>query len=244
MTTRSRTTTNQGGLNLELASAIRRRFLQIVVALILMASALFLSAGRLDWPMAWIYFGSQAVGVAVTSSILLSRDPELIAERGRVRENAPTWDRVLAPFVAVAGPLATYVVAGLDRRYSWSTDLGVPLPVAALVVALLSYAMIAWSMASNSFFSGLVSIQSDRGHTVASSGPYGWVRHPGYVGMVALQLAAPVVLGSMWALVPAGLATLLMVLRTALEDRYLHKELAGYADYAARVRYRLAPGIW
>jgi len=99
-------------------------------------------------------------------------------------------------------------------------------------------------MQANRFFSAVVRIQEERGHAVASGGPYRFVRHPGYVGMIAQFLVTPLTLGSLWALMPAGIAVGLYVWRTALEDRTLREELAGYQDYAARVRYRLLPGIW
>lgn len=99
-------------------------------------------------------------------------------------------------------------------------------------------------MRSNRFFSSIVRIQTERGHVVQSGGPYRFVRHPGYVGMTLTQVAYPVLLGTWWAYVPTGLATLLLVVRTALEDRLLRRELAGYGEYAARVRFRLLPGVW
>ena len=99
-------------------------------------------------------------------------------------------------------------------------------------------------MAANAFFSMVVRIQEDRGHAVATGGPYRYVRHPGYVGMMLSLLGTPLLLGSLWALVPAGLATCLYVVRTALEDRTLQEELEGYKDYAGQVRRRLLPGVW
>jgi len=109
---------------------------------------------------------------------------------------------------------------------------------------MLGIVVLVWAMAANKFFSATVRIQEERGHTVATGGPYRYVRHPGYVGWLMLTLATPVVLGSRWALVPAGITVILTILRTALEDRTLHSELEGYREYAERVRYRLLPGIW
>ena len=116
--------------------------------------------------------------------------------------------------------------------------------IAALVIAALGYALGTWSMAANAFFSTVVRVQEDRDHAVATAGPYHYVRHPGYAGSFAFELATPILLGSLWALVPGGLAALLLVIRTALEDRTLHNELDGYEAYAKRVRYRLLPGLW
>ncbi len=109
---------------------------------------------------------------------------------------------------------------------------------------MLGFAIFSWAMASNAFFSTVVRVLADRGHTVCSTGPYRFVRHPGYVGAIAQSFSAPLLLGSLWALIPAGLAALFLIVRTALEDRTLHAELDGYRGYAARVRYRLLPGVW
>ena len=109
------------------------------------------------------------------------------------------------------------------------------------MVAVLAAALIAWAMRSNTFFSSIVRIQKDRGHVVVTSGPYRLIRHPGCAGMSAFTLATPLILNSRWAFAPAAAIT---VLRTALEDRTLHKELDGYADYARRVRHRLLPAVW
>ena len=104
--------------------------------------------------------------------------------------------------------------------------------------------MFGWAMTTNAFFSTAVRIQSDRGHTVCRSGPYRFVRHPGYVGAILMSLGTPLLLGSAWALIPAAAAMVLMVLRTHLEDDTLRAELPGYEDYAHDVRYRLVPRLW
>nr|NIN68360.1 isoprenylcysteine carboxylmethyltransferase family protein [Anaerolineae bacterium]NIN98447.1 isoprenylcysteine carboxylmethyltransferase family protein [Anaerolineae bacterium] len=106
------------------------------------------------------------------------------------------------------------------------------------------YALGVWAIASNAFFSQIVRIQKERGHRVATGGPYRFVRHPGYVGTILVGLAAPIMLGSLWALIPGGAVALLFILRTALEDQTLLGELEGYGTYAGRVRYRLLPGVW
>ena len=116
--------------------------------------------------------------------------------------------------------------------------------LAGVVVAVLAAALIAWAMHTNKFFSSIVRIQKDRGHVVVAGGPYHFVRHPGYTGMAAFTLATPLILNSRWALVPAIVTAAVSVLRTALEDRTLHNELEGYADYARTVKYRLLPPVW
>jgi protein-S-isoprenylcysteine O-methyltransferase Ste14 len=146
--------------------------------------------------------------------------------------------------VALYGPLLIWIVAGLDERYGWSPQISLWLQVVAIIVAVLGSALATWAMLSNTFFSGTVRIQKERGHTVASGGPYRYVRHPGYVAGILFDVATPLILGSLWALVPAGLTVCAFVVRTALEDRTLQEELAGYREYAQQVRYRLLPGVW
>jgi protein-S-isoprenylcysteine O-methyltransferase Ste14 len=120
----------------------------------------------------------------------------------------------------------------------------VAVQVVAAGFVLLVSALSVWAMASNRFFSGTVRIQADRGHTVVDGGPYGFVRHPGYLAWCISAPAIPLMLGSLWALIPSLLGMCALVLRTSLEDRTLRKELPGYEDYARRVRYRLLPGVW
>ena len=119
-----------------------------------------------------------------------------------------------------------------------------PVYVAAYVVLVVAYGLVLWAMWTNRFFSSVVRIQTDRGHHVVHDGPYRFVRHPGYVGAILLGLASAVALGSLWALIPAGLMAMAVIVRTALEDATLKRELPGYAEYASRVRYRLLPGVW
>ena len=140
--------------------------------------------------------------------------------------------------------LARYILAGLDQRYGWTGGFPLAVQISAWVVCLLSYALLAWAMVSNTFFSQIVRIQSDRGHTVATRGPYRYMRHPGYAGMLVFEFAMSTLLASWWALLASGLCGILLLLRTALEDRTLQAELPGYAAYARQVRYRLVPGIW
>ncbi|HUV93795.1 MAG TPA: isoprenylcysteine carboxylmethyltransferase family protein [Anaerolineae bacterium] len=220
-----------------------KRIVQVLATGILLGVVLFASAGRLDWPMAWVYVGLYFVGVLANGIVLGRRSPELINERGRGLRGTKSWDKV---WVAISAPLPLIMlaVAGLDAgRFGWSL-MPLPLAVAGLVTLVLAYAIFAWAMAANAYFSTTVRIQEDRGHRVVSSGPYRFVRHPGYVGMVLMYLGAPVMLGSWWALIPGGLNGVAFIVRTALEDRTLQRELPGYSDYAGRVRYRLLPGIW
>jgi protein-S-isoprenylcysteine O-methyltransferase Ste14 len=221
-----------------------KRFLQVVIVLLLQAAFLFGSAGRMDWVMAWILLGVNFLGVVINGIILLLKDPALIAERAQIKEDAKQWDRPLAGIVSLFGPLSIWLVAGLNHRFGWTPEPTLIIQLVALGFLVLGYFIWGWSMVVNRFFSGLVRIQKERGHTVISSGPYRFVRHPGYAGLVIFTLATSLVLGSLWALIPAVLTAITAIVRTALEDRTLIEELDGYKEYALQVRHRLLPGIW
>ena len=136
-------------------------------------------------------------------------------------------------------------VAALDGgRYHWSPPLSPVVYSVGYVLLAFGYVLMLWAMWTNRFFSAVVRIQTDRGHAVVQEGPYRFVRHPGYVAITPLLAATPFALGSFWALIPAGLGVVLFVIRTALEDAALQRELPGYAEYARKVRYRLVPGVW
>jgi len=135
-------------------------------------------------------------------------------------------------------------VAGLDVRFGWARDPSVAWHLAGAIVLAVGLEVTSWAMLANAYFSTAVRIQSDRGQTVCTTGPYRFVRHPGYVGVILQCISAPILLGSLWALIPGITATVLIVIRTSLEDRTLQAELTGYQDYVRKVRYRLVPGIW
>jgi protein-S-isoprenylcysteine O-methyltransferase Ste14 len=204
---------------------------------------LFLSSGHLDWPMAWVYVGARTAIAAVSMFAIASKAPQLLEERFRPGEDAKAWDRPLVTVTMLFWP-AIFVVIGLDRRFGWSSVPTLAIRLIALTVSLFGDALSKWAAASNRFYSRIVRIQRDREHTVITDGPYRYVRHPGYAGALVTALATPIALGSLWALVCSVLLGLPLVLRTALEDRTLHKELLGYAEYAQQTRYRLLPGIW
>ncbi len=208
-----------------------------------MAAALFWSAGRVDWPPAWAAVGVWLSWYALMDFLLLRRSPDLLAERLAPPKGAKGWDRAILSVLRLS-QLARYILAGLDQRWGWTSGFPLFVQAAAPAACVLGYALFEWAMASNPFFSQIVRIQTDRGHTVATGGPYRWVRHPGYAAMIVFELAISAVFASWWALLAGGGCALLFVLRTILEDRTLRVELSGYAEYAQRVRFRLLPGIW
>ncbi len=202
---------------------------------------LFVSAGRLDWTMAWLYAGLSLTGVVAGA---LAAGPSLLAERSGVGQGAQALDVIMAIIMAWLGPVAIALVAGFDLRYGWQPEVSPLVQGAGALAVVFGYAVVLWAMATNRFFSGVVRIQEERGHTVVGHGPYALVRHPGYVGVSLAALGAPLMLGSAWALIPAAATIVVIVVRTAYEDRTLVRDLAGYEAYARRVRYRLLPGIW
>jgi protein-S-isoprenylcysteine O-methyltransferase Ste14 len=218
--------------------------MQIGVFTLMLGASLFIPSGRLGWGMAWAYIGLFAAGQIITALVLIPSNPELIAERSQLGQGKGDLDRVLAGFVVLYGPLSMCVVAGLDERFGWSGQMGLALQVAALAVTAMETLLGAWAMASNKFFYGTLRIARERGHTVATGGPYRYVRHPSYVGGILFALATPPALGSLWAFIPAVLTVGVFFVRTALEDRALQEKLLGYAEYAQQTRYRLLPGVW
>jgi len=226
-----------------MARIIFRWALREAMGLVMMGVILFLSSSRLNWTMAWALIIVMAAWIAATGMAVIPRYPQLLADRVSPPKGAKRWDTVI---MGIAGGLtvAGYAIAGLDLRYGWTRGMPEVLPIAALVVTVTGYSIVVWATASNAFFSMAVRIQTERGHTVATGGPYRFVRHPAYIGMVFQFLAVPILLGSWWAALTGVACALLILLRTMLEDRTLREELAGYKEYTSRVRYRLMPGIW
>jgi protein-S-isoprenylcysteine O-methyltransferase Ste14 len=218
-------------------------FLNEILSVFSMGVALFWSAGRMDWWPAWAAIGVWLAWFGTMDFLMLRSNPGLMAERLSPPKGAMRWDRVLMSILRLA-QLARYILAGLDQRYGWTGGFPLAAQMAALGVCVLSTSLFTWAMASNAFFSQIVRIQVERGHTVATQGPYRYVRHPGYMGMILFELALSTLFASWWAVAAGGLCAILFILRTALEDRTLQAGLPGYTAYARQVRYRLLPGVW
>lgn len=240
---KANTTVEQNNSKNELNKGIAKRARQLLIQTLAIGAILFLSAGTFRWPGAWAYLTVYVVGIIINSIILLRVNPEVIAERAEVRAETKGWDRIVTA-VALFLSIATFVVAGMDQRFDWSPAVPLWLWLAALVLLILGSTFSSWAMISNAYFATTVSIQEDRGHKVATGGPYRFVRHPAYSGWALSSLAIPLVLGSLWAYIPAVLVVISFVVRAALEDKTLQAELDGYEAYAGEVRYRLLPGIW
>jgi protein-S-isoprenylcysteine O-methyltransferase Ste14 len=226
----------------EVRSGITKRMMQIGLLMVFEGALLFVSAGRLDWVWAWVFLGLYLVGILVNSVFMFRHSPETIARRAS-GEGMKGWDKAVSGLWAVAG-VVQLIVAGLDVRYGWSGEFSLFWHLSGVVGFVSGFALFSWAMITNAYFATVVRIQTERGHTVCTTGPYRFVRHPGYVGAILESLALALLLGSAWALIPGAVAALMIVVRTALEDKALQKELPGYPEFSQKTRYRLLPGVW
>jgi protein-S-isoprenylcysteine O-methyltransferase Ste14 len=205
---------------------------------------LLISAGTLDWVNAWVYVGLVSAYLITYTAVCVKVNPEMLNERGRfVKEGTKSFDKAYAVLYL---PLSFSIVVtcGLDAvRYRWSS-MPIGLTVLGVVIMVPAFAAGIWAMAANPYFECSVRIQEDRGQRVIKSGPYRFVRHPGYAAQAVSLIAAPLILGSWWGLVPSVVLVLILVVRTVLEDRTLRRELPGYQEYADLTRYRLLPLVW
>jgi protein-S-isoprenylcysteine O-methyltransferase Ste14 len=212
-------------------------------AVLLLALVLLVPAGTWRWPAAWAYVGLYLCFAVPVGTWLQRTNPALLAERVDWSRRAPrAWDRAL---LALLTPffVAVYATAGLDFRFGWS-DLSWPLRGAGFALVAGFYPLLFLVLRENAFLSRVVEVRPEAGHCVVATGPYAVVRHPMYAGYILWVLATPIALGSLPALAPAALVAAGVLVRTLLEDRTLREELPGYAEYAARVRWRLLPGAF
>jgi protein-S-isoprenylcysteine O-methyltransferase Ste14 len=221
----------------------RRMALSLLATPLVLALFLFLPAGTWAWVRGWLFVLVFLVAFTLAALYLWRVNPEVVIARSRTHQGTKGWDRILLGFWFLAFGAIFPVAALDDGRFHW-----LPLPwwVCGLGYALLlaGVGVVTWAQAVNKFFELTVRIQADRGQTVIDTGPYAVVRHPGYVAAILLCVGSALCLGSLWALIPAGLASALLVLRTRWEDQTLQAELPGYQEYTARVRSRLIPGVW
>jgi protein-S-isoprenylcysteine O-methyltransferase Ste14 len=214
-----------------------------VITILFMLALLFIPAGTLDWPEAWFFLLLYFSMVAVALIWIKKKTPGLFKERMSRKKNVKSWDRKFMIAYSLC-LIFLSAVPGLDAvRFHWSN-----VPMIGKILGFIGFlpgmTLAFWAVKENAYASDVVRIQEDRGHTVCTSGPYRYVRHPMYSGIVLIILCYPLALGSLFTFIPASIIIALFVLRTALEDRTLLSELPGYTDYTRKVRYRLLPGIW
>jgi len=217
-----------------------------IIAYLLIPLVLLISGWDFGWWQGWFY----SVLIVVTGigprMWVEKKSPGLMAERGKFgkAQNVKSWDKLLAPLMAVSISFPLVIVAGLDHHFGWSTVFPTWLNIIGFILIVLGYTFSGWAFTENRFFSTVVRIQTERGHMVCDSGPYRIVRHPGYAGNVLALPGIVLALGSVWTIIPVIVALIITVIRTALEDKTLQEELPGYRDYVRRVRYRLIPGVF
>ena len=204
---------------------------------------LFISAGRIDYYQGWIYSAMSLLGLFMNFALTFE-DTELLNERSKPPKDAKEWDKNILKLSALTTIIA-YVVAGLDSgRYHWSPHLHWGAGLLGIVLMLLGQVLFLIAKKTNRFFSSVMRIQNDRGHTVCETGPYRFVRHPGYLGMIISWAGFPLLIGSIWSTIPVGIAIILLLVRTRLEDKTLIEELTGYSQYIQKTRPKLVPGLW
>jgi protein-S-isoprenylcysteine O-methyltransferase Ste14 len=217
--------------------------IRLIFSIVLFLALFFVPAGTLKWTEAWIliiFYMASVFGVVLW---LKKNDPGLLKERSQRKKNVKVWDRIFI-LVYVFFLLIMLCITGLDAvRFQWSF-----VPVFLKIIGFLGFIpgfiLGFWAMRENTFLSDRVRIQVDRGHKVCSTGPYKYVRHPMYVGVIIVMLSFPFALGSLFAVIPAIIIVKLFIIRTALEDRTLQDELPRYKEYTEAVRFRLLPGVW
>jgi protein-S-isoprenylcysteine O-methyltransferase Ste14 len=220
-----------------------KRIFQAIFTSLFCIAAIFIPAGTLRWTEAWLFILLYAAAVTAVVAWMKKRSPDLLEERQKRKKNVKSWDKICMSFYSIF-LLVLLILPGLDAvRFRWSN-----VPFIGKTLAFIGYipafAIVFWAMKENRFLSDAVRIQEDRDHSVCTTGPYKYVRHPMYVGVILIMLCIPLSLGSLYTLIPAGIIVILFIIRTALEDRTLLEELPGYKKYSQKVRYRLIPGLW
>jgi protein-S-isoprenylcysteine O-methyltransferase Ste14 len=217
--------------------------LRSLVSLPFVFAFIFILAGRTTYWQGWVFCGLTLIFVIV-SVLVFSKHIDLVRERMKPGPGTRKWDKIFFTFNTLFY-FVNVIVGTLDAgRFGWTKKLPFSLYISGSIVFVLSQILFYRSMWVNRFFSSMVRIQTERGHHVVQDGPYRIVRHPGYTGGLLFGPALAIMLGSLWALIPGLISSLLLLLRTRKEDEVLKRELPGYSEYASKVRFRLIPGIW
>ena len=213
------------------------------VGVLLYASFIFLGAWRVLYWQGLLYVVI-ALGGTTLNHVLEGRCSDLIVERACKAGAGQIWDkRILGAYFVVS--IGTFVTAGLDSgRFGWSGRVPLAITIMGAIFMLVGQFLFAVAKQANEYFSSTVRIQNDRWHKVCDKGPYRYIRHPGYLGMLVSLLAFPLLLNSYWAFIPASGGAILLIVRTAMEDRFLSQQLRGYQTYAAKTRWKLIPGVF
>ena len=218
-------------------------FIKSLIGTLFFLIVLFISAGRINYWQGWLYASVSIISVFL-NSLLLVNNRELAEERAAVKADTKSWDKKILGLSALV-LIITYIIAGLDSgRFHWSPEFHWSINTVGLLLIMCGEVIFLAAQRQNKFFSSVVRIQTDRGHTVCDTGIYSIIRHPAYFGMILTAIGIPLILGSLWGFVPSGIAIVLTLIRTSLEDKTLINELPGYREYSHKIRYRLFPYVW
>jgi protein-S-isoprenylcysteine O-methyltransferase Ste14 len=214
----------------------------LIVSIALPPVLFFSLAGRWDLWYVWAYAGILTLVFSFNLLSLYFKNPDLLKERMKPPSGRAYWTGPIIPAVAL---LLQPPIAGLDHRFHWSDIVPLTGVLVGFVMVAIGWGLVNWAELVNPFFSGAVRIQDDRGQQVISEGPYAVVRHPDYAGGLLASVAGGLALNSLISILPVVVIALpILIYRTMIEDQMLQAELPGYANYAAKVRYRLIPGVW
>lgn len=217
--------------------------IKTLVTTLFFSAILFLSAWKIDYLQGFIFLVTNLI-TALLNFWTIRNDSDLMTERSKVGDGAKSWDKIILGLSGLPY-LISVVIAGLDSgRFQWSPDFHWIIYAIGIIVTITGQVIFIIARKDNKYFSSVVRIQTDRGHTVCSTGIYKIVRHPGYLGMIISLVAFPLLTGSVWSIIPIVIAVILLFIRTYLEDEALKNELLGYTDYTKRTRQRLIPKIW
>lgn len=205
--------------------------------------ALLISSGHFSYWQGWLYISMNIIMTLMTI-YAAQFNPELTNERLSPGKGMKSWDKVILS-VSSSIYVIMIVVAGLDSgRFNWSPEFHWTIYLIGIILTFSGHIIFLVAKTQNKFFSSVVRIQSDRGHTVCETGLYKFIRHPGYFGMIISTAGFPFLLGSYWCTIPVCVSIVLLLIRTSLEDKMLIKELNGYLEYSHKTRYKIIFGIW
>ena len=218
-------------------------FIKQVVGTLVFFTVIFVSAGRLKYMQGLIY-ASIGLVMLFLNYTALKIEPDLMNERSKPGEGIKSWDKVILLLLFLA-TICMYITAGLDSgRFQWSPVFHWSLSGAGILLTVTGQLLFLVAQKQNRFFSSTVRIQNDRGHAVCDTGLYKAIRHPGYMGIIIQTLGFPLLFGSLWSIIPAGVLIILNIARTYMEDETLKNELKGYSNYMYKTQYRLLPYLW
>ena len=217
----------------------------LLIVLIIIPFSPILLTQHWSWWEAWVYGVICLFGFIISRNLAAKKHPDIMKERVESfkNEDSKSWDKILSPLMVLGGGTIP-IIAGLDALFQLSPGFNLITRIVSIILILLGHALGTYALIENRFFSGTVRIQTERGHTVVSTGPYKWIRHPGYASVLLSYIGIPMLLDSYWAFVPALCVTGITIIRTYMEDKTLQKELPGYSEYTKKTRKRLIPFIW